>query len=447
MTIAILGAGLAGLSCSYHLGHKNCIIFEKNSHDGGHIYSHHVDECVWDEGPHISFTRNEYVRKLFEESTLGEFYEYEATIGNWYNGNWIPHPAQTNLYAVPKDIRKRCLEDFLASREQNQSYSPQNYGQWLQQAFGTTFAETFPAQYTRKYWTCEPEQLGTDWIGERVHYPNVDSVKSGYHGPPQKAVNYISRVRYPKRNGFYSYASKLRQGANIKLNKQVQKISLKDKTMLFKDGTEIKYECLINTIPLDKFVNLTNEAPQDVRNAAAKLNCTSVLLVNITGKSQHPLPYHWLYVYDEDLLSTRITQNQLLSPYNMKSEMVGLQVEVYSSKYKPLRMTHQEISAQVSKEVVDMGLVDEVFSLHTRFVEYANIIFDLQRMQSQAQIFEWLSEYGLKRSKCDLNPMTDWENTEVHELSAINLAGRFGEWKYHWSDDCILRGKQLSKLA
>jgi len=52
----ILGAGLAGLSCSYHIGHQNCLIFEQKSHVGGHIYSHPIGGFTWDEGPHVSFT-------------------------------------------------------------------------------------------------------------------------------------------------------------------------------------------------------------------------------------------------------------------------------------------------------------------------------------------------------------------------------------------------------
>ncbi len=114
--ITILGAGLAGLSCSFHLGHENCILFERNSYAGGHIDSHHRDGFVWDEGPHVSFTKHPYVRELFEQSVNGDLLEYECKVSNWYRGAWIPHPAQSNLYAVPEPKRSACLEDFLKIR-------------------------------------------------------------------------------------------------------------------------------------------------------------------------------------------------------------------------------------------------------------------------------------------------------------------------------------------
>ena len=100
--ITILGAGASGLSCSFHLGHQNCDIFERNSFSGGHIYSHNRDGCIWDEGPHVSFTQHQYVKDLFEESVEGNFLEYEVNLSNYYKGNWIPHPAQSNLWAFPQ---------------------------------------------------------------------------------------------------------------------------------------------------------------------------------------------------------------------------------------------------------------------------------------------------------------------------------------------------------
>jgi protoporphyrinogen oxidase len=44
---SILGGGLAGLSASYHLGHQNCTIFEKNSYLTGHIHTEIIDGFTW----------------------------------------------------------------------------------------------------------------------------------------------------------------------------------------------------------------------------------------------------------------------------------------------------------------------------------------------------------------------------------------------------------------
>ena len=85
----ILGAGLTGLSCSYHLGHENCTIYEEKNHAGGHIYSHQKDGYIWDEGPHVSFTDNLYVQNLFKDGAGGKVLDFPVSTSNYYQGLWI----------------------------------------------------------------------------------------------------------------------------------------------------------------------------------------------------------------------------------------------------------------------------------------------------------------------------------------------------------------------
>lgn len=442
MKVTILGAGLAGLSCSYHLGHSNCIIFEKNRYPGGHIASHLVDGCIWDEGPHISFTKDNYVRDLFARSAEDNYLEYEAMAGNWFYGTWIPHPAQSNLHAVPQPLAKICLDDFLAARNQTNTELT-NYQEWLYFAFGKTFAERFPAPYTRKYWTCEPENLATDWIGQRVYFPDPETVKAGYNGPALKTTNYISTIRYPSHGGYQSFSRVFQDGADIRYSHNIVSINLEERLIYFQNGSRTRYEKLISTIPLSRFVSLQQNAPQDILRAADQLVCTSVLLVNITSVGPSRSEYHWLYVYDEDKHSVRITQNHLLSPNNMVGDQVGIQVEVYSSKYRPFAKDCQIIAKEVVEEVIKLGLVNSVIAYHWRLVPYANVVFDHNRRKAQDSILSWLQAFGLKRESDDLDPMTNWDMSEEVVIGDIALAGRFGQWKYFWTDDCVLRGRQL----
>jgi protoporphyrinogen oxidase len=444
----ILGAGLAGLSCSYHLGHESCILFERNSYAGGHIYSHHRDGFVWDEGPHISFTKHPYVRELFEQSVNGELLEYECKVSNWYRGNWIPHPAQSNLYAVPEPERTACLDDFLNTRKTTaEDKVPSSYAEWLQEAFGSAFARTFPAVYTRKYWTCDPRDLATDWVGQRVFYPDVDTVLQGYRGPADKPTHYITKVRYPSRGGYISFAKKLSAGANVHFNHDVVSIDLRERLITFRNGKQHHYQRLINTLPLPELIGLSTDVPAEVSEVAENLNCSSLLLVNVTANHAPRVPFHWLYVYDENKLSTRINQINLLSPNNVPSGKTGIQVEVYASRYRPLPADHAQIANTVVSELETMGLIEKAESVHTNFIPYANVIFDHKRRAAQDVILSWLEGFGMMREDDDLEPMTDWDKVNSAEIGDLALAGRFGQWKYYWTDDCVLRGLFLSERA
>jgi protoporphyrinogen oxidase len=263
--IVILGAGLAGISASFHLGHDRCTVYEKNYYPGGHIHTEFLDGFTWDEGPHISFTKHEYVRDLFEANVDGDYLEYPVETGNYFQGHWIPHPAQSNLYAVPESLRQRCLQDFLAMRQKDASTPPENYRDWLQFAFGDTFAATFPSAYTRKYWTTDAENLSTDWVGERMYFPSVEDVTRGAVAPLPRQTHYIKNIRYPARGGYMAYANKMVGAADIEYNHELVHVSFAERTLFFSNGARIGFSNLVNTLPLPLLIQLS-DAPPDVQD-------------------------------------------------------------------------------------------------------------------------------------------------------------------------------------
>jgi protoporphyrinogen oxidase len=444
--ITILGAGLAGLSCSFHLGHSNCVIFERNSYSGGHIYSHERNGFIWDEGPHVSFTKREYVQSLFEESVRGEYNEFPVKVGNYYQGQWIPHPAQCNLWALPEPLRTDCLGDFLQTRQTSTDTAPpSNYGEWLSRAFGETFTEHFPAVYTRKYWTREPCDLAVDWVGERVFYPDVQTVVRGYRQQPTSETHYIKTIRYPTSGGFTRFADRLRSGANIRFSTEVVGIDLRNKELTFANGQRHCYSRLINTLPLPEFIAMTRDVPADIRAAAGQLCCSSLLLVNITARQSAVHPFHWIYVYDHDKLATRISYMDRLAPNNAPIGMSGLQVEVYGSRYRPFAGSPADVMAAVVREVKEMGLIEDYLDVHVKEIPYANVIFDLERGDAQSCILDWLARFGLERETDDMLPMIDWTEGIAPTSGSLCLAGRFAQWKYFWTDDCVLRGQYLAR--
>ncbi len=113
----------------------------------------------------------------------------------------------------------------------------------------------------------------------------------------------------------------------------------------------------------------------------------------------------------------------------------------------PLSITHEEIAGAVLKELIHMRLIENelaIQSYHTKWIDWANVIFDNNRIAAQNEVFKWLEVVGLKREKDDLDPMTEWDEKEAVELGDIILGGRFAQWKYYWTDDCVMRAKFIS---
>lgn len=116
MTVIIVGAGIAGLSAGYHLKQINIkpILLEKESEYGGLCRSKVIGDAIFDYGVHVSFTQDDYVKKIFEQSVSKEFVEHTAVPCNYWHGFWIPHQPQNHLSYLPKPTIKKILIDFIS---------------------------------------------------------------------------------------------------------------------------------------------------------------------------------------------------------------------------------------------------------------------------------------------------------------------------------------------
>jgi protoporphyrinogen oxidase len=301
--------------------------------------------------------------------------------------------------------------------------------------------------YTQKYWTVSPRYLTTDWVGERVFYPNVLDVEKGYFNKQDRNTHYITKFRYPNNGGYFSYAQPMTEGMRVQYGKELERISFQTKELFFTDGSCHVYERLISTIPLPILID-KSEAPTHVKDAADQLSCSSLLLVNVVVNHTQDRPDHWMYVYDQDKYSTRISFLEKLSSANAGASHSAIQVEVYFSKYKPLTESIEQIAEQVKGELIEMGLVhseSSFLSMHTRWVPWANVIFDSNRRPALEIIFNWLQKVGYNRIEDELEPMTNWTQREEQAVGSLMLAGRFAEWKYYWTDDCIITTKEKVK--
>ena len=74
--VVILGAGMAGCGAAHrlHAEGRPSLMFEQQPFPGGHTASfRHPGGFVFDDGPHISFTKDERIQRLFAESVGQQF--------------------------------------------------------------------------------------------------------------------------------------------------------------------------------------------------------------------------------------------------------------------------------------------------------------------------------------------------------------------------------------
>jgi protoporphyrinogen oxidase len=423
--VAIIGAGLSGLSTSYHLDHRDGVrLFEWKDYYGGHVHSETREGFTWDDGPHISFTSNEYVKSFFADAVDGEFEDLDIKAVNYYQGHWIDHPAQTSLYQVPEPLRSRCVESFI-EMSKHEPTTPRNYQEWLHQTMGPVFADTFPAAYTRKYWTTDPKNLDVDWIGMRILRPDVEDVIKGAEGPMPRTMYYVNTrpSRYPSKGGFVSYLHKLAKGANISYGMEVEQIDFAKQVLRFTNGSEVTYGKLVTTMPLPSLIERSVDVPDDVREAATMLRSTRFYRIDVAVNHPPTREELWYYIYDEDKLCVRLSVTERFAPSNAPEGKTGIQVEVYGSAFKPLPEDIEHVKRQVVAELLEMGLVKEpgdVQYVQAQLVPTGQIVYDLNRRDVLKRINPFLNEHGVIR------------------------VGRYSEWKYLMTDACLLGGRRAA---
>lgn len=423
----MLGAGMAGFGAAHrlHANNVSSVIYEKKPYPGGHTASYRSNSgFIFDDGPHVSFTKIVRIQELFAQSVNQQYETIQVRVNNYWKGHLIKHPTQCNLYGLPADLVVKILCDFVQAQT-NKNGEIKNYAAWLIAAYGRTFAETFPMEYGLKYHTTKADNMTTDWLGPRLYKPNLAEVLRGALSAVTADVHYVSHVRYPSRGGFVSYLDLFRKQAEVKLGYELIRLDWKARELLFANGTPIPYEHLISSIPLPELIPLIAGVPAEIVEASQKLAFTTCVVVNLGINREDISEAHWTYFYDRDFFFTRLSFPHMQSPHNVPAGAGSIQAEVYySKKYRPLIGAPQECIEPVIRDLRRCGLLredDKILFKNARLVPFANVIFDHERKGALATVHGFLDDVG------------------------IAYCGRYGEWGYHWTDESFISGENAAQ--
>ncbi|MGQ0702400.1 MAG: protoporphyrinogen/coproporphyrinogen oxidase [Gemmatimonadales bacterium] len=426
--VAVLGSGMAGWGAAYRLNALGVrpVLYDQHSYYGGHTASFCHDGFVFDEGPHISFTKDPRIQEILAANVDHEYEAIPIHLNNYWRGYWPTHPVQLHLHGLPEDVVVKVIADFVA--EQQRGERPiHNYADWLVASFGRAFAELFPMQYARKYHLTSAENLTTDWLGPRFYRPSLEEMLQGALSPSVPNVHYITHFRYPKQGGFAAYLHQFASLADLRLNHRLMRLDPRLRELEFENGARVEYDAVVSSIPLPDLISLIVGVPDDVGEAARRLACSTCVLVNLGIDRADLSPAHMTYFYDEDICFSRLTFPHLLSARNVPEGFGSIQAEVYfSSKYRPLTAAPDTFIEPVIQDLCRSGLLreeDRVVLRKAALIPYANIIFDHERAEALATVHGFLDDVG------------------------IRYCGRYGDWGYLWTDESFISGERAAEAA
>lgn len=410
--LVILGGGIAGISACYHALQKkiDATCYEANDKPGGLVANFTIQGFRFDNAVHLSFTKNEYVRSIFDKIP------YITHLPDAYcldRGLWLKHPIQNNLFPLPIAEKVSHIKSFI----ERPCTNPENYSEWLEHQYGYSIANKYPKSYTKKYWGVDASKLSTTWIGNRMRRAEIDEILLGALERRDDNHYYANEMRYPKEGGYLEFIKDVLTNSHIQLNKRAIKIDVLCKEVCFSDGTKISYSELISTLPLPTLCSIIENCPKDVKDAANSLLWTTVDLVSVGFNKPDIPPFLWFYIYDEANLAARAYSPSWKSTSNVPEGKSSLQFEIYNLSNKE-KLDQEQLLGNIKTKLLEMKICTEndILFMNHKHLPFGNVVFD-HGMESRRQIvFDYLKTVNL------------------------HTCGRFGKWDYLWSDQSFLSG-------
>jgi protoporphyrinogen oxidase len=416
--VLVLGAGLAGLACARRL--PGCRVFEAAAHPGGHAYSHPQGGMHFDQGAHISHSKDPEFVQMIHRIAKAVVSVQPSIVRNVWQGRWLSYPVQNHLHELPVELRAQALTDLIAAQVSPEPSEPEDYRAWCLRQYGACLTERFYDVFTAKYWRLPAQELATDWLSGRLLPAQLPRIIRGAFGLPAQEQTVFAQFRYPRHGGFHGFFASLADDLNLVCNERAVELDTTRRRVRFESGRCEHYDWLASSIPLPVLARITRQLPPELRSQAERLRHTRLLCVNMIVARPRLTDCHWFYVYDAEIDAARVSVPSNLAPGSAPPGCTALQAEIFRLPEEPL-----SVDALITRTVEQLGALfdfqpHEVRHLGHGVVPYAYVISDHQRAAAVESLRGWF------------------------EAQDVFTMGLYGRWKYVWSDEAYRQGQETA---
>lgn len=420
----ILGGGMSGLSCAYHLK-SDYQLWEKSDEPGGLSRSIKQDGFVFDHTGHLLHLRDPYTLELIPRLLGDNLVKNNRNAWIYSNGASTRYPFQANTYGLPPKVIKECLQGVIAAQLAGKpaTRTPETLRQWVLRTFGKGFGKHFFFPYNEKLWTVNADTLTAEWMAPFVPKPSVSEIIEGAFSDRTQQYGYNATFLYPREGGIqslaFAFAQPLKQ---VRLQQEVKQIDLEHKQVTSVSGEVVSYDYLVTSLPLARFLAMTKSLPPAISDAAKKLRWTSVYNLNLGINRANLTDKHWIYFPEKKYRFYRVG-----FPMNFSDKMTppgcsSMYIELAYTPGKP--PNDKQTIKECLKGLYDCGLLqrgDKIVSQLVLHIPIAYVIFDKNRTPVTQALLAYLS------------------SQDVYSI------GRFGGWKYSYMEEAILEGKAAAE--
>lgn len=240
MDIAVIGAGISGLSTAHFLNDKgyNTVIFEKEDRPGGLIRCRRVNGSLFHTcGGHVFNSKRQDVldwfwSKFVQETEFSKADRNSCVFmdrqGNSLEYDCIPYPIENHMYLFNEKIQNSFYAD-LAEIDRVKGLDAKftdydNFGDFLRWRFGRTLYDMYFQPYNEKVWQRDLTTVPMSWMEGKLPMPTTREMRDNNAGRVKEKAFVHSSFWYEKMDGSQYIANKLAQDLNIVYNANVGSI-------------------------------------------------------------------------------------------------------------------------------------------------------------------------------------------------------------------------------
>lgn len=438
MRVAVIGAGVAGLTTAYSLSKSNCQVdvFESDGKVGGMAGTITLWNQRVDIGPHRFFSNDKRVNDLWLE-VVGDDYEMVNRLTRiYYDNKFYKYPLRIGNTLSNLGIMEasRCLFSYLKQKfiapKQDGSFED-----WVQSKFGARLFSIFFKTYSEKLWGIPCNELDSDFAAQRIKKLSLyEAIRNAaYKGRGNKHKTLVDQFAYPLGGTGMVYERMARliqqSGNRIYLNTPVYRVvNYKGRALgiELEDGTFKEYDHIVSTMPYTLMVKTLTEVPDEITALAKKLTFRNTVIVYLLINGTNIFPDNWLYIHSTELSMGRVTNFSNWVPDICNNEQKTiLAIEYWCNHNSELWSSKdQDFIRLASTEIAKTGLVEPAL-IEDGYVYRINKCYPVYK----------------KGYKEILNPINDFVST-IENLSVI---GRYGSFKYNNQDHSILMGLKAAE--
>lgn len=401
--VAIVGAGVAGLTCARLLKDRFAVtVYEQEREVGGLIRCKRVAGSLFHTcGGHVFNTKNPMVNNWFW-SVFDKNRDFvkanRQSAVCMYDGRFVDYPIENHVYQLDDSIQKAVFKE-VGEMLHGAKLQPENFEEFLVGRFGNTLYELYFKPYNRKIWRQDLASIPLSWLEGKLPMPTPGEILSANRNRIEERSFVHSSFYYPRNNGSQFIADRLASGVDIRKDSRICGIEV-DKTSIslqISSGGAEKYDYCIFCGNLKSIPEILKgvELGSDLQKSIAELKYHGTTSVFCETDN---VPYSWFYQPSPKHDSHRFICTGNFAPSN---NAVG-------------KMTCTvEFTDEIEEEEIKRQLLLMPFNPRYITHNYSRYTYPIQSQDTRKiirVIRERLREYN------------------------IALVGRFAEWEYYNMD-------------